>query len=102
MMVFPDALSAPNATLKNLTADIKLIRASLLMLLFMTTAFSGVIWNAMRDLPAALKPIEALPVALFSLVFIIVAHVYMRADRIARVCARPVHDRESAPVRQES
>ena len=100
-MPSPDSLPA-NAALTNQTADLKLIRASLLMLLFMTAAFAGVTWNAMQDLPTVLKPIEAIPLVLFSVVSIIVARVYMRADGIAKVCARPVHHQESALAQPES
>ena len=94
----PVTLPATNATLTDVTTDIRLIRASLLMLLFMTTAFGGVTWNAMQNLPAALKPIEAIPVVLFSVVSIIVARIYMRADEIGKVCAHSVDDQESALV----
>jgi hypothetical protein len=80
--------------LADIATDIRLIRASLLMLLFMTTAFGGVTWNAMQTLPPALRPIEAIPLVLFSVVFIIVARIYMRADKLAKVCAHSVEDPE--------
>ena len=92
-MPCPDSLPA-NATLADLKADLKLIRASLLMLLFMTAAFSGAIWNAMQNEPIVLKRIEAIPVMLISVVAIIVARMYMRADQLAKVCAHAVHDQE--------
>ena len=101
-MTSPDTLPAIDAPLTDLTVDIKLIRASLLMLLFMTTAFGGVTWNAMHDLPAVLRPIEAIPVVLFLVVSIIVVRTYMRADQIVKVCAHAVHDQQPAPVQQES
>lgn len=98
----PDTSPASNPALTDLTADLKLIRASLLMLLFMTTAFSGAMWNAMQNVPAALKPFEAVPVLLFSVVCFIVVRIYARADEIEKVCAYSVHDQESAPATPEN
>ena len=99
-MPSPDPLPA-QAALTNQSADLKLIRASLLMLLFMTAAFGGVTWNATQELPTVLKPIEAIPLVLFSVVSIIVALMYMRAAGIAKVCA-PVQDQEPEPAQRES
>ena len=95
-MSSPATLPATHEAPTRLTADFKSIRASLLLLLFMTTAFGGAAWNAMRDLPTVLKPMEAIPVVLFSVVSIVVARTYIRADRIEKVCAQPVHDQDTA------
>jgi hypothetical protein len=97
-----DASLASNPTLTDITAALKLIRASLLMLLFMTTAFSGAMWNAMQNVPAALKPIEAVPVVLFSVVCFIVVRTYVSADEIAKVCACSVRNQEPAPAEPEN
>ena len=91
-MPSPDFVAA-NAALSDLKADLKLIRASLLMLLFMTAAFGGMTWNAMQNEPIVLKRIEAIPVMLILVVSIIVAHIYMRADQIAKVCAHKAPDK---------
>jgi hypothetical protein len=64
------------------TPDKKLIRAGLLMLLFMTTAFGAETWNTMRDLAT---PIRTLPVMLFVIVCITVARLYAKVDEIAAV-----------------
>jgi hypothetical protein len=97
----PDTLPANHATLTNLRADLKLIRAALLMLLFMTAAFSGATWNAMQNDLTVLKSMEAIPVALISVVSIIVARMYTRADEIAKVFAHFAHDQESATAQRE-
>jgi hypothetical protein len=91
-----DTTPATTSALPDLNADLRLIRASLLMLLFMTTAFSGATWNAMHNDPTLLKSMEAIPVMLLSVVCFIVTRIYLRADEIGKVCAHPVPDRESA------
>jgi hypothetical protein len=60
--------------------DKKLIRAGLLLLLFMTTAFGAATWNAMQDLASQIK---AIPVALFVIVCILVARLYAKVDDIS-------------------
>jgi|SRR5208282_6881914 len=98
----PDASLASNPTLTDIAAALKLIRASLLMLLFMTTAFSGALWNAIQNIPEALKPIEVVPVVLFSVVCFIVVRTYVSADKIAKVCACSVHNQVPAPAKPEN
>jgi hypothetical protein len=64
------------------TPDKRLIRAGLLMLLFMTTAFGAATWNTMHDLAGQMK---AVPVVLFVVVCILVARLYAKVDEIAAV-----------------
>ena len=60
--------------------DKRLLRAGLLMLLFMTAAFGAATWNAMQDLASQVK---ALPVVLFAIVCILVARLYTQVDKFA-------------------
>jgi hypothetical protein len=62
--------------------DKKLIRAGLLMLLFMTTAFVVATWSTVQDLSIHVK---AVPVALFVIVCILVVRLYAKVDEIALV-----------------
>ena len=60
--------------------DKRLVRAGLLLLLFMTAAFGAATWNAMQDLANQLK---ALPVVLFVIVCVLVARLYTQVDKFA-------------------
>jgi hypothetical protein len=60
----------------------RLIRAGLLMLLFMTTAFAAATWNTVEGLASQMK---ALPIVLFVVVCILVVQLYARVDEIAVV-----------------
>jgi hypothetical protein len=75
------------------TPDKKLLRAGLLMLLFMTTAFGAATWNTVRDLSIQIK---AVPVLLFGVVCILVARLYAKADEIAAV--RPMAASAVEPI----
>jgi hypothetical protein len=64
----------------------KMIRAGLLMLLFMTTAFGAATWNVVQNLSMQVKLI---PVVLFVVVCILVARLYAQVEELAAV--RPPH-----------
>ncbi len=83
MTLAADTIIPPNQIVDvRLLPDKKLLRAGLLMLLFMTAAFGGATWNAMQNLSSELK---ALPVMLFVVVCILVARLYSKVDEFAAV-----------------
>ena len=61
--------------------DKKLIRAGLLMLLFMTAAFGAETLSTMQDLAI---PLKAVPLILFVIVGFVVARLYTKVDDIER------------------
>lgn len=68
------------------TPDKRLIRAGLLMLLFMTTAFGAATWNAMQELSIHVK---AIPVVLFVVVCVLVVRLFAAVDEMAAVQHAP-------------
>ena len=81
-MALADIALSSNEVAVRVAPDKRLIRAGLLMLLFMTCAFGAATWNAVQDLS---NQIRAIPVVLFVVVCILVALLYVKADEIARV-----------------
>ncbi|MFB3918408.1 MAG: hypothetical protein ACE14M_16890 [Terriglobales bacterium] len=73
----------------------KLVRAALLMLLLMATAFGGATWNAVQDLTAEVK---AIPVLLFVVVCIIVVRMYVEAGKIAKLRQTEMRPQMDAPA----
>lgn len=82
----PDFPPTEDISQLDLAADTRLIRATLLMLLAVTTALGGVTWNSVQDLSVHVK---AIPVFLFVVVCIIVARMYIKAGDLARIHAAP-------------
>ena len=96
MMVAADTVLSPNQMADvRFIPDRRLIRAGLLMLLFMTAAFGAATWNAVQDLASQVK---AVPVVLFVIVCVLVARLYTKVDEIAAAPALAVPVRSATPL----
>ena len=81
-MTAADTVLAPNQVADvQFVPDKKLIRAGLLMLLFMTAAFGAETLSTMQDLAL---PLKAVPLVLFVIVGFVVARLYTKVDDIER------------------
>lgn len=80
MMVADTVLPSSQVADVRLIPDKKLIRAGLLMLLFMTAAFGAETWSTMQDLAIQVK---AVPLVLFVTICFLVARLYPEVNKIA-------------------
>ena len=79
-----------------LKPDKKLIRAGLLMLVFMTAAFGAATWGTVQDLAIQVK---ALPLVLFVTVCFLVARLYPEVNKMALAVDPAVAERSVEPMR---
>jgi hypothetical protein len=94
-MMVADTVLTPNQVADvRLIPDRKLIRAGLLMLLFMTAGFCAATWSTVQDLALQVK---AVPLVLFAIVCFLVARLYPTVDKITDGSDRAVGERSIDP-----
>jgi len=95
-MAVADTVFPPDQVVNvGLMPDKKLIRAGLLMLVFMTAAFGAQTWSTMQDLAI---PVKAVPLVLFAIVGFLVTRLYNQLEAISAVTNPAVPERSAKPL----